>query len=241
MGAPARFTHPDNPNAFESRAKLYAAVGGSQFGDAAVSGPGSTKKGNVPLIQFLVGWLSAHPHVRSMVEASCGHWPSGWQSSVVWPNNMSYVGADITHVQVDSNNKFVADRSPAAFGLASARFIQQDITKDALPAADVLLTKDTLVHLRNVEILSFLRVNVLPCPPRFRYVIFVGDPPGKPISPGENISDLGRGGSHGLDMSWPPFSLPIKANFTYKGWHNLPLLVQILDTRETCMHVHMHE
>lgn len=105
-----------------------------------------------------------------------GHWPSGWQSKVKWPNNMEYTGADLLVEQTDANARLVAKRGgPAAFGLSKARFVPMDMVNTPLPPADLLLTKDTLIHLTNEQIANFLAASVTTCPPRFKYVLFAHD------------------------------------------------------------------
>ena len=48
---------------------------------SAVSGIGSHAARVKPFISWLERWLREHK-VNSLVEASCGHWASGWQTHV---------------------------------------------------------------------------------------------------------------------------------------------------------------
>lgn len=69
----------------------------------AVSGFGSAVETQGPLLTFLPGWLAKNG-IRSMTEASSGHWASGWQRHVRWPR-IDYVGADVLKSIVDANRR----------------------------------------------------------------------------------------------------------------------------------------
>lgn len=142
-----------------------------------VSGRGSTVAAAAPLVAVLLPWLR-NLGAASLVEASCGHWRSGWQASVPWPS-IEYHGFDLIPELIADNRALIRERGGAAgFGLRSMSFDTAELTSDALPRADVLLTKDTLIHWPNEAIGRYLALHVLPCPPRFRRVLFVHDPLG---------------------------------------------------------------
>ena len=44
-----------------------------------------------------------------MVEASCGHWPSGWQMNVSWPA-MDYVGVDVMPGVIEEDKQLLWPR-----------------------------------------------------------------------------------------------------------------------------------
>ena len=78
-------------------------------------------------------------------------------------------GYDLLPQLIADNEALAAARGGAAsFGLRSMRFAAADLTAAPLPSADVLLTKDTLIHWPNEAVHRFLQLNVLGCPPRFR-------------------------------------------------------------------------
>lgn len=137
------------------------------WGDA-VSGGGATWDAARPLGEFLPEFMAAH-NVTSMVEASAGHWPSGWQRNVSWPP-LRYIGVDIQPEVVQADRQLTANHT---FGLASVDFKEWDMLRTPLPSADLLLVKDTLVHFPNDGIWQFLNLSVTVCPPLFRYVLFV--------------------------------------------------------------------
>jgi hypothetical protein len=95
----------------------------------------------------------------------------------------------------------------------------------ALPTADLLFTKDTLIHLPLADIYHFLDLSVRGCPARFRYVIFVQEM-------AQNITtnvEISRQGHHALDFAVPPFSLNVTTVFTYPSGRCCRKSVQLLD------------
>ena len=137
----------------------------------AVSGCASSVNNTKPLRDFLPAWLLSH-NVTSIVEASARHWPSGWQQAVDWPASLSYVGVDIIPFLLAENERFVS-QGVGKMKSSQFRFIELNMLSTALPPADLLLTKDTLIHWPNKDVQAFLDLNVWVCPRRFRYVWFV--------------------------------------------------------------------
>ncbi|HXQ77347.1 MAG TPA: hypothetical protein VN797_04035, partial [Gemmatimonadaceae bacterium] len=79
------------------------------------------------------------------------------------------------------------------------RFIDLDLTRDALPAADVLLCRDCLVHLSYANIRAVL-ANVARS--SIRYLLTTS-------FPGRNDNyDVADGDWRALDLEAPPFSFP---------------------------------
>ena len=180
--------------------------GGPSEAHTAVSGPGSRAELTLPFRDFLHGWLRDQ-RVRSLVEASSGHWPTGWQAATSWPP-LAYVGLDILPSIIDDNNEFVARNGSR--GLRSVRFAVANMIEEALPVADVLLTKDTLIHWPSWAIARFLRRNVLVCPPRYEHVLFVHD-----RALGHNAELDNFAGFRPLDLGARPFHLPTERLFEW--------------------------
>lgn len=172
----------------------------------AVSGPGSRVELTLPFREFLLGWLRDR-RVRSLVEASSGHWPTGWQAATSWPP-LTYVGLDILPSIIDDNNEFVARNGSR--GLQSVRFATANMIEEALPLADVLLTKDTLIHWPSWAITRFLRRNVMVCPPRYEHILFVHDD-----ARGHNAELQDFAGFRPLDLGAAPFHLPTERLFEW--------------------------
>lgn len=212
-------------------------AGKAHPGDAAssVSGIGSHLSRLKPFVSWFERWLRDHS-VESLVEASCGHWPSGWQPSVRWPP-LAYTGIDIMDEMVEANREFFKTRnasSQGTFGLSSHHFQSSDLVAKVLPRADVLLTKDTIMHIPNNAIQSFLRRSVTVCPPRFKHVIFVGGYE----AGGVNADTTPQTTYHNLDMAKPPFGLNVSLALRFAGSkadHRLSRVVQVYDTARNCV------
>jgi hypothetical protein len=103
--------------------------------DASRSGLGSDADSTRVLRAALPDVLRAVA-ARSLLDAPCGDF--GWLSHVdLGP--VDYIGADIVPALVERNTSLFAD--------ARRRFVHLDLTRDPLPAADVVLCRDCLVHL----------------------------------------------------------------------------------------------
>ena len=226
--APSDIANPNNWDAYRERAAAFAK--GRKVG--AVSGVGSTARAAKPLVTWLLSWLASHPEVHSMVEASSGHWPSGWQAHVRWPG-LNYTGVDIVREQVEANAAFVTRRGAASFGLHHAEFLHGSMIREPLPTADLLLTKDTLIHFSLADITTFLHLSVLGRCPRFRYVLFVQEQPME-LGLTKNV-EISRNGHHALDFALPPFSLNVSTVFVYPSGRCCKKSVQLLDlTTSAC-------
>lgn len=196
----------------------------------AVSGPGSNPYSTKRLARFLERFLRT-TNATSLVEASCGHWPSGWQPHVRWPP-IAYIGADVLPVMIVENEQFVAKRG--MFGFRSMTYIKTDITRQLMPPADILLTKDTLMHLSHELIDDFLKLHVRVCPPRYIYVIFCHR---QFINKEKHKNNQGIGPRHFqmLDVSLPPFNLPTEVLFGSFDGHYGANVVQLLDVAKWCL------
>jgi hypothetical protein len=104
----------------------------------SASGPGSVLETTAVLRAKLPGLLSA-VGARTLLDIPCGDF--GWLSLVDLPIDR-YIGADIVPAIVEQNTKRHAGTQPCI-----REFRQLDLTRDALPRADVVLCRDCLVHL----------------------------------------------------------------------------------------------
>jgi hypothetical protein len=93
----------------------------------------------------------------------------------------------------------IIDENQRRHANESRRFMNLDLTSDALPAADVLLCRDCLVHLSYANIAAVL-ANVSRSTIRF---ILMTSFPGR----GDN-RDVEDGDWRTLDFQAPPFSFP---------------------------------
>lgn len=199
--------------------------------NSSLSGPGSRPELCKPFADFFLRWIGNHrTDVQSMVEVSAGHWPTGWQRFVKWPH-IDYTGVDLLEDVVAADKRHLAENGKG--GLRSMVFQQGDMLVDAsLPKADLLFTKDTLIHFPNEYIQQFLNDTVLQCPPKYKYVMFVHD--SRPRDQANN--DIGRFGEyHGLQLKNPPFNLKVSTRFRWKAeLDGKTRVVQVLRPAKYC-------
>src|SRR5947209_5774274 len=131
----ARLPWPGNERVF---GRIYRRRGW-QTGES-VSGPGS----EVERCRVLVGELPRllrELEARSLLDAGCGdfHW---MQEAAL--EGARYVGVDVVPELIERNR--------AAYADALHSFLLADITRDALPACDVVLCRQCLIHLPNQQV-----------------------------------------------------------------------------------------
>jgi len=102
----------------------------------SVSGHGSTRARGDDFRAPLLALIDAYG-IRSILDAPCGDF--NWMRDVLAERDLAYTGVDIVEELIADNVRKYA--SP------SRRFLCLDITRDDLPAADVILCRDGLVHL----------------------------------------------------------------------------------------------
>lgn len=110
--------------------------------DTSVSGLGSEDRATAAIREALPALLH-RLGARSLLDAPCGD--AGWIGRMKL--DVDYIGTDIVPSLIAAN------KQRAARGELSGRFLVADITRDALPHADVILCRDCLVHL------SFANIN----------------------------------------------------------------------------------
>jgi hypothetical protein len=125
---------------------------------------------------------------RVLLDVPCGDFT--WMEHVDL-SGIDYIGGDIVPSIVQGNQRLHASES--------RRFLELDLTQDVLPAADVLLCRDCLVHLSYAKIRAALanieRSNI-------RYVLMTSFP-----GRCDNY-DVLDGDWRPLDFQAPPFSFP---------------------------------
>ena len=102
----------------------------------SVSGLGSEDSATAAIREALPALLQ-RLGARSLLDAPCGD--AGWICRIKL--DVDYTGIDIVPSLIEANNLRVAR------GELTGRFQIADITRDALPPADVILCRDCLVHL----------------------------------------------------------------------------------------------
>lgn len=102
----------------------------------SVSGLGSEDRATTEIREALPGLLQ-RVGARSLLDAPCGD--AGWIGSMQL--EIDYTGIDIVPSLIEANS------ARAARGELRGRFLVADITRGSLPACDVILCRDCLVHL----------------------------------------------------------------------------------------------
>lgn len=129
-----------------------------------------------------------HLGTRVLLDAPCGDF--SWMQQVDL-DEIAYIGGDIVPEIVAANQR--------RWGNHDRRFVQFDLTRDALPDADVLLCRDCLVHLSYANIRAVF-ANVARSTARY---LLMTSFPGR----GDN-EDVDDGDWRPLDFEAPPFNLP---------------------------------
>lgn len=117
----------------------------------SVSGVGSTLRETARLREALPG-LIREEGVRSLLDIPCGdfHW---MQHVALDVEDVEYTGADVVPEIVAANQALYGNGQ----GDGRRRFVVLDATRDALPAVDLILCRDLLIHLGNGDVLAALR------------------------------------------------------------------------------------
>ncbi len=111
----------------------------------SVSGSGSEISYTANLRRELPALLKDYG-VSRFLDAPCGDF--NWMSHVVPGLSIEYIGGDIV--------KGLVRRNRRKFGAANVQFRHMDITRDPLPAADLMMVRDCLFHLSYNDIYRFL-------------------------------------------------------------------------------------
>jgi len=165
------------------------------------SGEGSLPEHNSGYVQFLEDFLGRHA-IKSVVEMGCGDWQ--FSKDIRWGAS-NYHGFDVVPAVVEFNRRTYA-RAQVVFSLYSG-------DPDELPAADLLIVKDVLQHLKDATVQRAL-VQF----PRFRYVLVTNcvNPRGPTVH-----RDIEDGDFRYLDLRLPPFALRAAEVYSFHPRGNL--------------------
>ncbi|MEU7697398.1 class I SAM-dependent methyltransferase [Streptomyces sp. NPDC039028] len=112
----------------------------------SASGPGSELRQTEAVRGALASVLARYP-IRTVTDAGCGD--VNWIRHVDGFDRVdAYVGLDVVPDLVQLNQK--------RYGSERMSFQQADLSRDGIPAADLVLTRDCMVHLTHHEVLAFL-------------------------------------------------------------------------------------
>jgi hypothetical protein len=161
---------------------------GWSTGGESVSGSGSTLARTGPIRAALAGLLSSLD-ARVLLDVPCGDF--NWLREVELPG-IAYVGGDVVPALVAHNQQ--------RYGDARRRFISVDLTRDPLPAADVILCRDCFIHFALDDIAAalanFKRSGA-------RYLLTNTFPAVR------GYTEIATGGFRRLNLERPPFGFPV--------------------------------
>jgi hypothetical protein len=156
--------------------------------EESVSGKGSTME-QTSVIRKKIPEIISKYEVKILMDAPCGDF--NWMRYTDLSQLEKYIGLDIVDELVESNNKM--------YKSAKVNVQVKDICLDKLPAADLILCRDCIVHLSfedGVKLIKNLqRSNI-------RYLL-VTTFPERSVN-----TDLGDGIWRTLNMELPPFNFP---------------------------------
>lgn len=155
-------------------------------GSESVSGRGSELGQTRRVIRALPA-LCRDLGVQTLLDIPCGdfHWMQH-----VDRRGIDYIGADIVPDLIAGN--WARHAGPGV------RFTTCDLLRDSLPAADLVLCRDCLVHLSHCEVRTALS-NIAAS--EARYLLTT-------TFPGRHNTDIATGGWRPLDLASAPFNLP---------------------------------
>jgi len=176
-----RGSRPDALEVF--REALHA----NHWGGTSRSGPGSTRAQTAQIADALPR-LCERLEVRRLLDVPCGDF--SWMAELQLPD-VSYIGGDLVPELVEQNRSL--------HGGERRSFVQIDLTTSPLPAADLMLCRDCLVHLSHADAMLALR-NVARGEVRWLLATTF------PLEP-RNV-DIVTGDWRPIDLTKPPFGLP---------------------------------
>ncbi len=100
----------------------------------SISGPGSSVQVTAPIVSEINDFLQAH-QLTSVVDIPCGDF--NWMQQIDF-TNIQYIGGDIVGDLILQNTKQYANDTIS--------FQQLNIITDPIPPADLLISRDCLVH-----------------------------------------------------------------------------------------------
>ncbi len=150
------------------------------------SGEGSEVKYNWPYLAYLEEFIRDHD-IKSVIDLGCGDWE--FSKFANWEKIDYYLGIDAVKRVVDFNSKH--------YSSTKVHFKNGDFLKMDLPAADLVLCKDVLIHLSIAQIHKAIEIMS-----KYPYVIIVNTIPESE----ENI-DIATGEFRRVNLDTAPFNL----------------------------------
>lgn len=105
------------------------------------SGTSSIAFLNKPFINFVNTFLASHHHIRTVVDLGCGDFQIGKHFAL---GGRVYIGCDVS--------SYIIERNKRRYEKDNIYFLELNAVEDPLPAGDVVIIKDVLMHLSNDDI-----------------------------------------------------------------------------------------
>lgn len=151
-----------------------------------------------PYLQVVQAFLKSFKAPISVCDLGCGDFNIGKE---LVKYSQKYIGVDIVESLIDYNTKH--------FKASNLAFLCLDIAKDDLPKADVVIVRQVLQHLSNIEIIAILEKLT-----QYKYILLTEHLPNGTFAPNKDIIS-GQGirikKQSGLNILKPPFNFQIMA------------------------------
>ena len=175
------------------------------------SGGGSSPEATEPYKIFLEDFIR-HNKIQSIVDLGCGDWQ--------FSKFLDF--GDATYIGIDASKRVITDNQ-RLFSRPGVSFANLPKDCNKLPAAELLVCKDVLMHLSTKEVQDILAIL-----PNYKYALITNDVPcvsafgqiilwlRRPFSPVVN-REIKTGDYRPLDPTQQPFNLPLKKVFEWQG------------------------
>jgi hypothetical protein len=179
--------------------EIFTEIYGKQrwgAGGDFFSGTGSVSAHADGYIKYVEDFIREHG-IKSVVDCGCGDFRIS--GSIDW-GECDYIGIDIVGSLIE--------RDQQLYGAPRRRFMQRDVVTDVLPDAELCLIRQVLQHLPNEAILA-----IVSSLKKYKYVLISDEWSDANVKYGRFNEDISCGNGtrmHGLDLSRPPFNLPVK-------------------------------
>lgn len=113
--------------------------------DESVSGPGSEMRQTGAVREAVAAVINRYG-IRTITDAGCGDF--NWQRHIPELGGTEYLGIDVVPDLITRNESW--------YGSERMRFSHADITREPIPRADLVMSRDCMVHLTNAQVLATL-------------------------------------------------------------------------------------
>ena len=175
------------------------------------SGGGSSPEATGPYKIFLEGFIRQQD-IKSIIDLGCGDWQ--------FSQFLDFGGA--TYIGIDASKNVIANNQQS-FSRPGVSFVNLPKDYSELPAADLLVCKDVLMHLSTKKVQDILSIL-----PSYKYALITNDIPcistfgeilqklRRPFVQANN-KEIKTGDYRTLDPTQRPFNLKLKKVFEWKG------------------------